>query len=39
MPDSMTSLKEDVNQKDTQNSHKVKKKGKSLPSGLIIKLG
>ena len=39
MSDSMNSPKEDVNQQDNQNTFKVKKKGKSLPSGLIIKLG
>ncbi len=36
----ITSPKEDVNLKNPQDStNKVKKKGKSLPSGLIIKLG
>jgi len=39
MSDSITSPKEDINQKNTQNNYQVKKKGKSLPSGLIIKLG
>ncbi|MEL6457692.1 MAG: glutathione S-transferase family protein [Cyanobacteria bacterium J06621_15] len=39
MSGSITSEKENINQKNNQNNYKVKKKGKSLPSGLIIKLG
>ncbi|MDY6897055.1 MAG: glutathione S-transferase family protein, partial [Cyanobacteriota bacterium] len=39
MSEPITSQKEDVNQKNSQDTYKVKEKGKSLPSGLIIKLG